>query len=152
MPPKPAPATDHATLAQRLVAHALDLVVAFALVLVGFMLAETLELVSGTAATACRYLGATLGVGYRLLADGLMGGRSAGKRLTRIHVVQASTGRSCGVARSFFRSLPLFLPFVNLLDVFLLLQNKRERLGDRLAGTWVLQRSLSKRRTRSTRP
>ncbi len=56
-----------------------------------------------------------------------------------IRVVASSTGHPCGLGQSVVRALPIFIPFIGPADVFLLLVNKRRRLGDFLARTEVLQ-------------
>lgn len=73
---------------------------------------------------------------YLLLCDGLPGGRSLGKRLTGIAVVQVETGEPCGYWRSFARNSAMVL---GVLDAALIAGRQRRRLGDYIGGTKVIQ-------------
>lgn len=148
MPGKPVPSAEFATLAQRLVAHFIDVCITFALILVFLIVAAMVESASTLLASGVKYLGVAAGVSYRLLGDGLMGGQAVGKRRMGIRVVDASTGRSCAVWQSVVRAVPLFVPFGNLMDVFYLLLNQRQRLGDRGASTYVVLGSPAPARSR----
>jgi len=72
-----------------------------------------------------------------LLVRDATGGRSPGKKLLGLRIVTAN-GKPCGLARSLVRNLPLVVPGWNLAEVWLLLTN-RDRSGDRLAGTRVVE-------------
>jgi uncharacterized RDD family membrane protein YckC len=145
------PDAQSATLYQRLAAHFIDGCIMVALMLVFVILAATVENVSSHLAGAFRILGALAALAYRLLVDGFLQGQGVGKRRMGIRVVASSTGHPCGVGQSVIRALPIFIPFVGLADVFLLLVNKRRRLGDFLARTEVLQGSPLPPPVRKTR-
>jgi uncharacterized RDD family membrane protein YckC len=81
------------------------------------------------------------GFWYVLLGSNLLyflkdsfGGRSIAKRILRLQVVNAETGRPASVLRCFIRNLPIIIwP----LEVLVTLSNPERRLGDRMAGTRV---------------
>ena len=73
---------------------------------------------------------------YYLLADALPGGQSLGKRWLDMAVVDATSGEPCSVGQSFIRNLLLaILGPIHWLFIF---GERRQRLGDKLAGTVVL--------------
>lgn len=145
------PDAQSATLYQRLAAHFIDGCIMVALMLVFVMLAATVESVSGRLAEGMRILGALGALAYRLAGDGFLQGQGVGKRRMGIWVAARSTGYPCGVGQSVVRALPIFIPFIGLADVFLLLVNKRRRLGDFLARTEVLQGTPPPAPVRKTR-
>ncbi len=122
-----------------------------AVMLAFVIFAGTMEGVNRYLAEGLRIFGALLALAYRLLADGIMRGQGIGKRRMGIHVVAVSTGKPCVLGQSMVRALPIFIPFIGLVDVFLLLVNKRRRLGDFLARTEVLQGNPSPPPLRKTR-
>ena len=73
-----------------------------------------------------------------LLRDGWKG-RSPGKQLLGLRVATTS-GKQCGYGRSFVRNLPVFVPLLNLVEIYLLIfSTKSRRIGDRMAGTNVVE-------------
>ena len=73
---------------------------------------------------------------YILLSDGLRGGQSFAKRLLRTAVVDAQTGAPCTFGQSFARNFLLML--LGFIDWLFSFGEKRQRLGDKLAGTKVI--------------
>ena len=73
---------------------------------------------------------------YILLCDGLPGGQSMGKRLTKISVVHVDTERPCTYLQSFVRNFTMIL---GVIDVAFIAGKQRRRLGDLLARTKVIQ-------------
>lgn len=71
-----------------------------------------------------------------LLADGLTGGQSLGKRVIGTRVVSASTGAPCTFTQSFVRNLLLLV--LGPIDWIFIFGAHSQRLGDRLAGTIVI--------------
>jgi len=71
-----------------------------------------------------------------LLRDGYRG-RSPGKRLLGLHL-KTGDQEACSVRRSILRNLTLLVPVLNLVDFYLVLSGK-DRTGDRLAGTTVIE-------------
>jgi uncharacterized RDD family membrane protein YckC len=141
---------DYAPWWQRLLATAIDVLLSYAVLLVAAMAAG---LVIGLTATseyqadqslddftaALPYLwwiGALL---YFTLTEGV-GGATLGKRLFRVRVV-TEDGEEIGLGRAFVRNLlKMFtVPIVTLL--FIVLSERSQRIGDKLAGTVVLKRT-----------
>jgi uncharacterized RDD family membrane protein YckC len=116
----------------RLVAQWLDSLVALAIVC-----AFALPLaVSYNFGAFSLWLGIVAAVAYVLLSDGFRGGQSYGKRLLHIAVVDTSSGVPCSFGQSFLRNmLLLVLGFIDWVFIF---GGRRERLGDKLAGTKVI--------------
>jgi uncharacterized RDD family membrane protein YckC len=74
--------------------------------------------------------------GYLLTCDGLPGGRSIGKRITRCWVVHVDTDAPCTYLQSLVRNLS---PMVfGVIDAAFIAGKQRRRLGDRLARTRVV--------------
>lgn len=78
-----------------------------------------------------------LSVAYLLLADGLPGGQSVGKRVLGIAVVGRYTRKPCTYIESIVRNLPLLL--LGFFDWIFICAPKRQRLGDVLASTVVVR-------------
>lgn len=77
------------------------------------------------------------GIGYVFLADALPGGQSFGKRMLGIAVVDPRTGYPCSAGQSFLRNLPLAV--LGFLDWVFIFGERRQRLGDMVAGTLVVR-------------
>ncbi|NRB39795.1 MAG: RDD family protein [Pseudomonadales bacterium] len=76
---------------------------------------------------------------YFVLSDALPGGQSLAKRLLKIAVVSKSTGKPCTLLQSVARNV--FTPILGVLDAVLILTKKRQRLGDLMANTIVIEKS-----------
>ena len=86
---------------------------------------------------------AILGSVYLLTRDGLVGGRSVGKMLTGLAVIQADSRLPCTLWRSVLRNILFVVPGLNIAAlVFEAITIRRDelgmRLGDRLARTQVV--------------
>ena len=127
-----AESVDLASLSQRLAAQFLDGLVAalppVATFLVTFALQRT-----GIVLIVLACLFAFL---YTLLADGLEGGQSFGKRMVGIRVVSMQTGAPCSFGQSFIRNLLLMI--LGPIDWIFIFGDRRQRLGDKAAGTIVI--------------
>lgn len=73
---------------------------------------------------------------YLLLCDGLPGGQSLGKRLTKISVVHVTTGKPCSYWQSCARNFTMVL---GVFDAVFIVGKQRRRLGDYLGRTKVVQ-------------
>jgi uncharacterized RDD family membrane protein YckC len=73
---------------------------------------------------------------YYLLADALPGGQSLGKRWLDMAVVDATSGEPCSVVQSFIRNL--LLTILGPIDWLFIFGERHQRLGDKLAGTIVV--------------
>ena len=137
------PAFEFASLWQRLAAHFIDVVIMIAILLVFMFLGAGVSSFSSDLDRVIPRVGLAAMVGYRLLGDALMGGRAIGKRRMRIRVVDAASRNACAFWQGALRNVLLFIPFLNLLHLHILLEAKQERLGDRLARTYVVRDELS---------
>ncbi len=127
---------DLATLPQRLAARFLDgIVVAipvFALFFAGMRLFGTNGWPSGVLIAAA-FLFA---MSYTLFSDGLPGGQSLAKRMVGIRVVSAESGAPCTYWQSFVRNVIQAL--LGPIDWIFIFGERRQRLGDKAAGTIVI--------------
>lgn len=73
---------------------------------------------------------------YLFFQDGLEGGQSLGKRVMGSRVVDGRTGRPCSFGQSFVRNFSLVL--LSFFDWVFIFGDHRQRLGDKLAGTYVV--------------
>ena len=73
---------------------------------------------------------------HLLLADGMEGGQSWGKRVVGTRVVDATTGAPCTFWQSFVRNL--LLTILGPIDWIFIFGEPRQRLGDKAAGTIVI--------------
>ena len=128
----PPSAPPLASRVSRLVAQWLDSVVALA-ILCAFALPM---LISYEIGAFSLWLGVVAAVAYVLLSDGFRNGQSYGKRLLQIAVVDRTTGAPCSFGQSFVRNLLLLV--LGFIDWVFIFGARRERLGDKLAGTTVI--------------
>ena len=133
--PSIAQSVDLASRLQRLAAQFLDGLVA-GIPFVGALLVAFLLPRSDVVAFLPIVVGAILGALYTLLADGLEGGQSFGKRLVGIRVVSMETGAPCTFGQSFVRNLLLML--LGPIDWIFIFGERHQRLGDKAAGTIVV--------------
>jgi uncharacterized RDD family membrane protein YckC len=127
-----AEAVDLASLPQRLAAQFLDGLVAAAPPVAAFLLTFVLHGL-GIVLIVLTCIFAFL---YTLLADGLEGGQSYGKRMVGIRVVSMQTGAPCSFGQSFVRNLLLMI--LGPIDWIFIFGQRRQRLGDKAAGTIVI--------------
>jgi len=73
---------------------------------------------------------------YVLLADGLNNGQSVGKRVVKTRVVDSETGKPCTFWQSFLRNI---FYIVGIIDWIFIFGENRQRLGDKVAGTIVVE-------------
>lgn len=78
-----------------------------------------------------------IGVGYFLLRDALISGRSVGKFIVGLTVMDGERN-ACGIIKSMLRNLLLFLPGPAIEFFVLAFSMGGRRLGDRLAKTQVI--------------
>ena len=127
-----AESVDLATLPQRLAAQFLDGLVAAAPPVAAFLLTFVLK----GAGIVLIVLTCLFAFFYTLLADGLEGGQSYGKRMVGIRVVSMHSGAPCSFGQSFVRNLLLMI--LGPIDWIFIFGARRQRLGDMAAGTVVV--------------
>lgn len=74
---------------------------------------------------------------YVLFCDCLPGGQSVGKRMLGLAVIDRRTGRPCSPVQSLGRNL--LLGILGLFDWIFIFGEQRQRLGDMIAGTIVVE-------------
>ncbi|NMG09748.1 RDD family protein [Brasilonema sp. UFV-L1] len=83
-------------------------------------------------------IGIYLALFYLLFSDAIKGGQSFGKQVMQISVVDATSKRPCTLIKSLIRNLPL--AFLGIIDWVFIFSRTRQRLGDRLANTIVIEK------------
>jgi uncharacterized RDD family membrane protein YckC len=121
-----------AGLKSRLLGQSIDGLIAFALVLICILLIHLMKIDESAQWAICL----TVCVGYILFCDGLKSG-SLGKIIMKTAVLNAADGTRCSYWQSFIRNVFQILGILDWLFVF---GKKRQRLGDRVAGTLVIRR------------
>ncbi len=76
---------------------------------------------------------------YFLCADALPNGQSLGKRLMGLAVVSKHSGEPCNIIQSICRNMLSLHPSIYWLDSLFIFSKKRQRLGDLIANTLVVQ-------------
>ena len=127
-----AESVDLASLPQRLAAQFLDGLVAAAPPAAAFLLTFVMH----DTGIVLIVLACLFAFFYTLLADGMEGGQSYGKRLVGIRVVSMQTGAPCSFGQSFIRNLLLMI--LGPIDWIFIFGDRRQRLGDKAAGTIVV--------------
>ena len=117
-----------ARIGQRFTSQYIDSAAALAVAVVFYFLAKMLELANGWV-----FFGFLL---YLLPCDGLPGGQSLGKRVTKTSVVHVVTDKPCTYWQSCVRNSSMLLGVV---DAGFIVGKQRRRLGDLLARTKVVQ-------------
>jgi uncharacterized RDD family membrane protein YckC len=120
------------------------------------VMAKTLDfIVIAAALKAIPRVGFIAAIAYLLICDGLLDGRSLGKKIIRLRVISASTAADGSFRDSMIRNAPfamalaffnipfvgwLFPVFITAFEFLLALGNgEGMRLGDELAGTKVVE-------------
>lgn len=130
------------TVGRRVAAFAIDrgITVVAAAAGAGVLVAATQAPLPGAASVGLGVAGGAIllaAVLYAWLRDAV-GGRSVGRRLLGMRVVDAATDAPIGAGRSFLRELCLHVAPLALVELlFLATRPDRRRLGDRWAGTVV---------------
>ena len=75
---------------------------------------------------------------YFLIKDGLPNGQSFGKKSMQIKVVSIRTGKNCSLLQSLVRNIVFFIPVLSIADLLWIGRYERQRIGDVLAGTIVI--------------
>jgi len=75
---------------------------------------------------------------YFLIKDALPNGQSFGKKSMQIKVVSIRTGKNCSLLQSLVRNIVFFVPVLSIADLLWIGRHERQRIGDVLAGTIVI--------------
>lgn len=120
-----------ASVADRLGALMVDGVLGAAIFLWFILLASFIHSAAGVLVVS----GSMLAVAFVLLIDALRGGQGTGKRVLHVRVVDARTLQPCTLTQAVTRRAFLLL---GPIDWVCVLGNRRQRLGDQVAGTQVI--------------
>ena len=82
-------------------------------------------------------IGIILSLLYYLFQDGLRNGQSYGKRIAKTKVIDPRNGSPCTFGQSFIRNLLFWI--LGLIDCIFIFGEKRQRLGDKAAKTFVVK-------------
>jgi uncharacterized RDD family membrane protein YckC len=101
-------------------------------------------LIDGIIGAVLGSLGALPGIIYLLIKDGLFDGRSVGKKVMGLRVVNVVTGQPCDFKASAIRHVVSIVPCVNAIYgiveiVMVLTKPDRRRFGDKWADTMVIE-------------
>ena len=77
---------------------------------------------------------------YVLVRDGLFGGRSVGKKLMGLRVVNVKANRPCSIKDSILRNVTLLIPILGFIELLMpLVDAEGLRFGDKIARTKVTE-------------
>ena len=126
-----------ASRSSRLLAQMVDAMVAFipfvGLGITAVLFGEIFEVIVGIMAIPALLFC----IGYVFFADAMPGGQSYGKRLLGLAVVDKQSGIPCSVGQSLIRNL--LLSILGFFDWIFIFGEGHQRLGDRAAGTIVVE-------------
>jgi uncharacterized RDD family membrane protein YckC len=136
------PEPNLASLGDRFIAHFIDYIIfvlGLVLSITMIVMADNNEELSGKILAVVGRLCLFPVVFYRLCADGLEDGQSYGKRLMKICVIDATSGKPCTFLKSLVRQIPPL--FLGIIDIVFIFSQSRQRLGDTIANTIVVNKS-----------
>ncbi len=116
----------------RLTAQIMDAIIAAVPMIFAVMVTEVLGVMEAPVFT----VGAFLSGWYYLFADGLSGGQSLAKTWLGMRVIDRKTGYPCSFGQSFVRNF--VQAALGPIDWVFIFGEKRQRLGDKAAGTIVV--------------
>ncbi|MFL7863932.1 MULTISPECIES: RDD family protein [Vibrio] len=125
---------------RRYIGQFIDLVVTWIIFLVTLLSLENLNFTEEESAIISIFLS----ISYLLLSDALPSGKSFGKRLLGISVIDKTTGKYCTIWQSFLRNV--LTPLIGLIDAIFILSKRRQRLGDMAANTIVVESKIANKR------
>jgi uncharacterized RDD family membrane protein YckC len=74
---------------------------------------------------------------YLFLSDALPRGKSIGKLMLGMSVIDKKNGTYCSICQSFIRNI--LTPLIGLIDAVFILSKRRQRIGDLAANTIVIK-------------
>jgi uncharacterized RDD family membrane protein YckC len=75
---------------------------------------------------------------YIFFNDAMPNGQSIGKKLLSIKVINKNSGENCSVSESFFRNITTLIPVLAIIDAVMIFGRKKQRMGDKMANTLVI--------------
>lgn len=125
---------ETASVAQRGVAHLIDLGV-----MMGIWMVPALVGATGNLAILLYLVALVALLTYRLLGDAVFGGAALGKRLLGLRVVDAETRHPCSYMQCAIRTGITLIPLAPVVEFILLAIDGQQRWGDQIARTYVLR-------------
>ncbi len=124
-----------ANFGKRVVAHFVDGGVNFSIIFLFSYLSLYFDLVG------LIYIDAVIIIIYFLIRDGIFGdGKSIGKRLLGIKVVDYNNGKPCTIKQSIIRNIAWYIPFFQIIEpIKILTDQQNRRFGDEFANTVVIE-------------
>lgn len=126
---------DLASTGSRYVAQFLDQIIALALIYLMVFIVPTPDVSANVKAIA----GISIYALYILFNDAMPNGQSVGKKILSIKVINKTTGKNCGLPESFLRNITTVIPFLAVIDAFMIFSLKKQRMGDKIANTLVIK-------------
>ena len=123
---------DLATVGIRYVGQCIDGIIAIILFLICMYLIQLFKLDGEWV----EYLSIIISVSYFLLSDALPRGQSIGKRILKIAAIDKDSGKPCDLVQSLVRNI--LTPIIGIIDCFFMLFGRKQRLGDMMANTVVI--------------
>lgn len=120
-----------ASLWDRIVGQFLDGLIYVAIFVIGLLAGLPTDI---AILTILGVIGAIL---YELFQDGLTNGQSLGKKAVQTKVIDSRTASPCTFGQSFLRNL--LLAILGFIDWVFIFGEKKQRLGDRAAHTYVVK-------------
>lgn len=77
---------------------------------------------------------------YWIFKDGIKNGKSLGKTIVKIQVIDSETGSPCDPIKSLMRNLSLII--LSIIDIFFIFGAESQRLGDKIANTYVINERI----------
>lgn len=107
------------------------------------ILAMLIDMIVGMVVSLVPVIGWVVTVAYFITRDALpfLDGQSIGKKALKLRAVDANTGAPLtnNWGASAIRNVVLYIPFFVFVELFVLISNKQQRLGDQWAKTKVVQ-------------
>jgi len=125
---------DLASTGSRYVAQFLDQIIALALIYLTAIIFSTIDVSAGIMVT----VGISVYAVYILFNDAMPKGQSIGKKLLSIKVINKTTGNDCSLSESFLRNITTVIPLLAVIDAFMIFGLKKQRMGDKIANTIVI--------------
>lgn len=107
------------------------------------VLAMLIDMIIGMVVSLVPVIGWIVSIAYFITRDALpfLDGQSIGKKALKLRAVDANTGAPLtnNWGASAIRNVVLYIPFFVFVELFVLISNKTQRLGDQWAKTKVIQ-------------
>lgn len=129
-----------ADIGKRIIAWIIDQIIIGVILGLFIGLAFLFAIIFAPLAIVFYLLGILIVLIYWLLKDGLMNGRSIGKKVMSLKVINIERKTPCSFLESFLRNILWYIPIISFIELILpIIDADGIRLGDRLAKTQVVE-------------